>query len=116
MPKRIKALVADSDLDMLSKMYLTLLHKGYRVEATNNAEEILARIERFKPNVLVLSASLYNLSDKIYQQINQKRTPVLLITDHHDLDFGLKKFEIFDKPKDLHSIDSKIKELINILV
>src|SRR5437764_7360728 len=118
MPKKIKALVADSDLDRLSKIYLTLLHKGYRVEATIDAEEIIARMDRMKPNILVLNNSIVNLTDEILNQINQKRIPVLLVTDHLELDFdyGLKRFEILDKPNDLHSIDTKIKELINIMV
>lgn len=63
---RQKILVVDSDLDILSRIYLSLLHRNYNVEASDKAEEVLDRIKRFKPALLILEASHYNkVRDKL---------------------------------------------------
>jgi DNA-binding response OmpR family regulator len=46
MSKRTRILVVDSDLHALSKIYLSLIHKNYKVEASDDAQEIMARTER----------------------------------------------------------------------
>jgi len=51
---RTKVLVVDSDLDSLSKVYLALLHRNYKVEAADKAGEIAERVKRFRPAVLVM--------------------------------------------------------------
>lgn len=61
---REKILVIDQDLDSLSKMYLALTHRKFKVEACNNAEEISARLKRYKPAVIVLGLGEYNTISK----------------------------------------------------
>ncbi|HEU4471503.1 MAG TPA: hypothetical protein VFR58_10485 [Flavisolibacter sp.] len=60
MATRTKVLVVDGDLDTLSKIYLSLLHRNYKVEAADKAEEIGERIKRFKPAVLILGKKIYD--------------------------------------------------------
>jgi Response regulator containing CheY-like receiver, AAA-type ATPase, and DNA-binding domains len=117
MPKKVKILIADSDLDLLSKLYLTLLHKGYRIEATNEPEEIIMRMERFKPNLLILNDMMDGLTKTILFELYKKKTAVLLITEAKDpySEFRFRKMEHLHKPVDMIQLDIKIKELINII-
>lgn len=55
-----KILVVDQDLDSLSRMYLALIHRKFKTEACNQPEEIVARIKRFKPAVIIISSKDYN--------------------------------------------------------
>ena len=57
MPKKARVLVVDSDLHTLSKIYLSLIHRNYKVEATDNAQEIVASVDRFKPRLVILRSS-----------------------------------------------------------
>lgn len=61
---REKILVVDSDLDSLSKIYLALIHRKFKVEACNNPQEFLDRLKRFKPSIVVLSLDEYSVHSK----------------------------------------------------
>lgn len=56
-----KVLVSHHDIDVLSRIYLLLIHKKYKAEATDKPEEIEQRIKRFKPDVLIVSSNDYLL-------------------------------------------------------
>ena len=53
----MKVLIADSHLPSLQAAYFGLLYQDYEVEATTNMNpaEIRPRIDRFRPDVLVVS-------------------------------------------------------------
>jgi len=57
---REKILMVDSDLDSLSKIYLALVHRKFKVEACNNSAEISDRLKRFKPEIVILNLDEYN--------------------------------------------------------
>jgi DNA-binding response OmpR family regulator len=61
---REKILVVDPDLNSLSKIYLALIHRQFKVEACNNSEEFLDRMKRFKPSVVILNTREYNIHSK----------------------------------------------------
>jgi DNA-binding response OmpR family regulator len=61
MSKKVKVLLADDELPSLTKMYIDLLLKNYEVEATHEAHEVIPRIRRFRPDVVIISASLLYL-------------------------------------------------------
>jgi DNA-binding response OmpR family regulator len=116
MPRRIKILVADSDLDQLSKIYLRLLHKGYSVEGTDDALELLPVLQRFKPHLIILSATLPSMTAVIYHEIRMKKVPVLLLVKKGQTEtYGLKKYELIEEPFDIAKIEIKIREMLNIL-
>lgn len=70
-----KVLVSHSDLDVLSRIYLLLIHKKYKAEATNKPEEIEQRIKRFKPDILIVGSNDYEL-------IKEKlKKPAIVIAD-----------------------------------
>ncbi len=56
---REKVLVADPDLDQLTKIYLALVHRNFKAEACNNPEEIRDRLKRFKPSVIIITLKEY---------------------------------------------------------
>jgi len=114
MYKRARILVVDSDLHSLSKIYLSLIHKDYKVEATDDAQEIIARTERFRPRLLILNASAKNLNSEIYRDVAKKRLHVILIGNKKEEIPYLKKLEVVQMPADLRFFDTKIRETLNI--
>lgn len=116
MSQKPKVLVVDSDLHTLSKIYLSLIHKDYKVEATNEAQEIVARVERFKPRVIILNSTTQDLSVEIYQQLAEKRMNVLLISgENENAPTVWRKLEIIKMPEDVSFFDTKIREILNIV-
>ena len=72
---REKILVVDEDLYSLSKTYLALIHRKFKAEACNNVEEIMSRLNRLKPSVIILGS-------KEYVKINVKlKIPAIVISD-----------------------------------
>jgi DNA-binding response OmpR family regulator len=61
MTKRNKILIVDSDLDTLSKVYLALVHRNFKVEASDRQEEIAERIKRLKPELIIMGRQEYHL-------------------------------------------------------
>jgi DNA-binding response OmpR family regulator len=61
---REKILIVNHDLDFLSRIYLALIHRKFKVEACNNPEEIPERLKRFRPSVIILDLKEYNVIDK----------------------------------------------------
>lgn len=61
--KRI--LIVDDDIESLSTIYISLLPLDYNLEAAMDGGELLPRLERFKPHLLLLSTQVgkFNVSD-----------------------------------------------------
>lgn len=116
MPKRPRILVVDSNLHALSKIYLSLIHKNYKVEASDDAQEIMARTERFKPQLIILNASTRNLTQEVYKDLAQKRVYVLLIADQNEaILIESRRWEIMQTPTDVSFFDAKIRETLCIV-
>jgi DNA-binding response OmpR family regulator len=116
MSKKARILVVDSDLHALSKIYLGLIHKNYRVEASADANEIIPRVERFKPRLIILRTSTQNLTSDIYEEIAKKRLLVFLINDSGlEIPVELKKSEPVEMPVNINWLDEKIREVLGIV-
>jgi DNA-binding response OmpR family regulator len=75
---REKILVVNHDLDFLSRIYLALIHRKFKVEACDNPEEITERLKRFKPSVIVLDLKEYNV-------VGQKlKIPAIIIVEKEE--------------------------------
>lgn len=72
---RTKVLVVDSDLDSLSRIYLALIHRNYKAEATDKGEEIAERIRRLKPSVIIFGMKEYAAFGRAL------KVPAILILD-----------------------------------
>jgi len=102
-----KVLVSHNDLDVLSRIYLLLIHKRYKAEATNKSEEIEQRIKRFKPDVLILSSNDYLL-------IKEKlKKPAIVIADNSqtklELNYGDR---ILKQSFQTNSLIQAVEELV----
>lgn len=76
MATRTKVLVVDSDIDTLSRIYLALVHRNYKAEATDKVEETVERIKRLKPSVVIVGLKEYaDLKDVL-------KTPAILLIEH----------------------------------
>lgn len=115
MPKKARVLVVDSDLHSLSRIYLSLIHKDYKVEAADDAQEIMARTERFKPRLIILHTATKNLTPEIYQYLVQKRLYVILVGAKNEDIPESGRMEIIDMPTDVAFFDSKIREMLVIV-
>jgi DNA-binding response OmpR family regulator len=116
MSKRTRILVVDSDLHALSKIYLSLIHKNYKVEASDDAQEIMARTERFKPRLIILNASTRNLTPEVYKDIAQKRVHLLLIADQNEeIPVESRRWEVIQTPPDVAFFDARIRETLGLV-
>lgn len=117
MSKSTRILVVDSDLHRLSKIYLSLIHKNYKVEASDDAQEIMQRTERFKPRLIILNTATKNLTPEVYKEIAQKRVYMILVADgkEEDIPYDSRRWEMVAMPTDITFFDAKIKEILTII-
>ena len=91
---KTKILVVDQDIDSLSKIYLNLLHRNYKVEACNNGNEVTERLKRLKPSILIIDR-------EFYWEIEKKlKIPAIVLTNGYS-DSGIKEQEdlkVLSKP------------------
>ena len=59
MSSQTRILVVYHDLSVLSRIYLALVHRNYKAEASDKWMEIHERIKRFRPSVIILGKSEY---------------------------------------------------------
>lgn len=104
---REKILVVDEDLYSLSKTYLALIHRKFKAEACNNVEEIMARLRRFKPTVIILGS-------KEYEKINVKlKIPAIVISDPENINMQLSFGDIeLKKPVSAELLIQTVEKLI----
>jgi DNA-binding response OmpR family regulator len=104
MAVKMRILLADDDLESLSKLYLKLLHKQIQTEATNTIEEVSLRAARFKPHIVFISQSLIGAEAVQFckkLRANFKTLPVLLINEGDEDDPNI---ETMVKPLDVDSM------------
>ncbi len=107
MATRTKILVADSDIDTLSKIYLALSHRNYKAEALDNANEIFERIKHLKPAVIIIGIKEFLLiKDKL------KIPAIVMIEKEEEAIKGLgSDIAFIKKPLHLESLIKKVQEL-----
>lgn len=108
MANRIKVLIAYRDLTVLSRIYLALLHRNYKVEATDNATEMKERIARLKPALVILGEEEFLAS---YDWLKQ---PLLLLSDKPD--FPAPPMVLQGMKAEVHLPVEKLLTLINEVV
>lgn len=85
---REKILVVHQDLDFLSRVYLVLIHRKFKVEACNNPEELAARLKRFRPAIIILNLKDYNtISSKL-------KIPAIVLFENGNTDTELSYGDI----------------------
>lgn len=64
MKTKQKILVVDDDVDILSVMTVSLKDNGYDVEGTLNGDEAITRVEKFKPDLIIMDIYLSGTNGK----------------------------------------------------
>jgi hypothetical protein len=107
MATRKKILVVDSDLDTLSRVYLALVHRNYKVEASDKPEEISERIKRLKPALVILGQPEYlSFQEKL-------KMPCILLQNIAENEFLVPDdVVIIPKPVPLDQLIQKIEEIV----
>ena len=77
MSKPHKVLVIDDDASFITAMTPVLESRGYRVEAAYSKSEATQKIERFKPDLIVMDIMMERLSDGFDLCRELKRDPEL---------------------------------------
>jgi DNA-binding response OmpR family regulator len=79
-----KILVIDDDRDMTEACRLVLQQAGHDVEVAYTAEDGMARVESFQPNLLILDVMMIQPDDGIAMAQELRRTgfqaPILMLT------------------------------------
>ncbi|HJW18170.1 MAG TPA: response regulator [Flavisolibacter sp.] len=114
--KRTRVLVVDSDLHNLSRIYLSLIHKGYKVEASEDGQEIIPRTERFKPSIIIIHELTRNLSAEVYSFLQQCRKNIILVKETEaPRPFSSYRLQVVTMPADINFFDRKIREILGIV-
>jgi two-component system, NtrC family, response regulator GlrR len=84
-PHTAHLLLVDDDPDLLKLLCMRLSAAGYRVTAVGSAEEALARLESFRPHLVVSDVQLPGLDGlSLFNEIHARHPalPVILLTAH----------------------------------
>ena len=90
MDKSAKILVVDDDPGFVAAMMPILESKGYEVEAAYDSEEAIDKIEKLKPNLILLDIMMekltsgFDLCYKLKQDFELKKIPVLIVSSVHN--------------------------------
>jgi DNA-binding response OmpR family regulator len=104
---REKILVVDPDLDSLSKIYLALIHRRFKVEACNNPDEFSDRTKRFKPAIVILNSNDYRTHCKKLKQA------AIVLIDKKDESVQLNDGDIpLTKPVSVDDLIKSVERLI----
>lgn len=107
MATKTRVLVVDSDLDNLSKIYLGLIHRNYKPEASDNTEEIPERVKRMKPAVIIIGNKEYLLP------LQKMKIPIILLIDKDTCTKGLTdELTLLQKPVSLDTLVHTIESLV----
>lgn len=99
--------MVDSDLDTLSRVYLALVHRNYKVEASDKKEEIPERIKRLKPVLLILGQIEY-----LFFQDHLKIPCITLVDLSEDEFYVPEDVIIMRKPIALDQLIQKVEEIV----
>lgn len=113
MVKKVKVLLVDDELPSLSRMYIDLLLKNYEVEATHEAREVIPRIRRFHPDVVIISSSLPHLDthDLCCAAREQGLSFILMVNEAKDAPYKIGNCtaaDVLQRPVDLCQLELKI--------
>jgi DNA-binding response OmpR family regulator len=82
MNERARILIVDHSLNSLSSIYIGLLMEDYDVEASNDAAEILPRVKRFNPDVVILNKDLPGIDFvTVCSELKAQQMPLIVLLD-----------------------------------
>lgn len=101
-----KILIIEEDIEILTLIYTRLLPMDFMLEATLEVSEMKARLERFQPDLLLISSNLAHegemqILSKAHQQMDTQiiiigkidEVAIPLYSQHFIADFLIKPFD-----------------------
>jgi hypothetical protein len=103
---REKVLVFGHDINILSKIYLALIHRKYKPEACNNSQELPDRLKRFRPSVIVLESNEYDiLREKL-------KIPAIVIVEQNYTERPNDGDILLEKPIQIDALMKAVESLV----
>jgi len=114
-----KIFIADDDLDILEILKMMLQTRGYQVEATTNATDIL-NCKGDRPDLILLDLWMSgtdgrDIFTRLRQQENTKKIPVIFISANSRLKDIAAEYAVDDfieKPFDMNFMLNKVKGIL----
>jgi DNA-binding response OmpR family regulator len=80
-----KILVVDNDMQRLADVYSKLVLKQYNVEVTVDWDEVLNRVKRFEPDLIIIKSEIPKFDGTVLcKSIKSKyRIPIILLIDRN---------------------------------
>jgi len=113
-----KVLVFDNEKEELSKIQRGFLYKDFDVEVTMNAEEIISRSERMKPDIVILNSNVPGFDAFEVCELIKKSMdiPIILLLDKNSDSTGkiddCTADAIVYKPVDFPHLIQSIKNVL----
>jgi DNA-binding response OmpR family regulator len=117
MANKAKVLVADDELPSLTRIYIDLLLKNYEVEATHEAGEVLLRMRRFRPDVVIISPSLTGRDTHALCSTAKEQgcSFILIVDEERETPWtigGCTAADVLLRPVDLCQLERKIGSVL----
>ena len=111
--------IVEHDMDTLSSIYMTLLHRNYLLEASADAYEIHPRVERFRPDLILINQDLPGFDGpSVCRYIKEVfQIPIILIVKKdapRDLVAQCPSDDIIEKPVNTDLLLAKINILLAV--
>ncbi len=122
MIERKRVFIADDDEIALTSLQKLLLLSGFEVEATVDSSEVMSKINKFKPHIILLDLRMPNLGgfdicDMLNKDANTRGIPIIIISalagdkDIHRA-YQLGVIGYFTKPYDFPKLLSEINKAL----
>ena len=102
----MKILVVANDINVLSKIYLALVHRSYKAIALDKPEEIAEKIKKLKPSLIIVGMKDYLLIK------NKLKIPAIIMMEKEEAPLNEGSDIVFlQKPVQLEMLIKTVKEL-----
>ena|SRR5437868_3613231 len=84
---KIRILIIDDDPDMRTVINVLLKKQGYEVDTASREEEVMDKVEQFRPSVILLDVLLSgadgrNICREIKENQKMKDVPIIMLSAH----------------------------------
>lgn len=116
-----KVLVVDDEKNIADTLVYALNREGYLVDTAYDGREALIKVEKFKPDVIILDLMLPEIDGyEVCKRINKDNIGIIMLTAKNDivdkilgLEFGADDY--LTKPFDIREVLARVKSLIRRL-
>jgi DNA-binding response OmpR family regulator len=117
-----KILVVDDDLDILVVMEILLSMKGFEIEVTAKWENTFAKIESFKPDLILLDVLISGndgrtLCKQLKSQPDTMQIPIIMFSAHPSAAATMNEYGADDfiaKPFDVQDLLAKVNKQLPV--